>query len=149
MEKWIKKNRDKLPKTLPKLQKTIDNFCLIRKKVLTSDFIIDFLKKYGYITVDNDETVYLIKNRVEFYGINDIRDDKINNVQKEVLLKSMEWLIKLDTVPTKLQGLINSIEQLCVYRFNVSSQEVINMLTDKNKINIEDGSLSYSIFNQS
>jgi len=100
-----------------------------------------------YITVDNDETIYLTRNKVGYYSINDIKEDKLKNVQKEVLLKSIQWLVKLEAIPSKIEGLTNCLDQMCVYKFKLSTREVVNKLMDKNTFVQEGEKLIFNLGN--
>jgi len=146
ISKWIKRNQNNLPKTVPKFQKTIESFCVLRKRVLTAEYIIEFLKNDCYITVDNDESLYLLRNKVGYYNINEIKNDILTSVQKEVLLKCIEWLVGLQTIPSKMEGLINCLDQMCIYKFRLSNRDVLNALLDKKFIEVgEEDSITFNI----
>jgi len=124
--KWLyrQKELNKLPKTFNSLKSATRNLCKLPKEIIPANTVYDILNQEGYFTVSNDDITY---NKALW---NPMDPKPVNpNDEKEVLLnKCRYWISQPDNSPKFSFGLKNSFRQLVMTTYEVSQEDVLNLL---------------------
>eukprot|EP01130_Rhizamoeba_saxonica_P002670 TRINITY_DN12430_c0_g1_i1.p1 TRINITY_DN12430_c0_g1~~TRINITY_DN12430_c0_g1_i1.p1 ORF type:complete len:615 (+),score=106.18 TRINITY_DN12430_c0_g1_i1:2-1846(+) len=125
---WLKKMSKKqqnLPKLSSKLASAIKQFCSYRILVIQVEYILFILESNEIISISGD----IFRLNDDFDDQRRISDDpELDPIQNETVERCFQWIISNKYLPSTVEGLKNSIRQLCSVKMQVDPRIIMNRL---------------------
>eukprot|EP01126_Amoeba_proteus_P041982 TRINITY_DN453_c0_g2_i1.p1 TRINITY_DN453_c0_g2~~TRINITY_DN453_c0_g2_i1.p1 ORF type:complete len:380 (-),score=80.44 TRINITY_DN453_c0_g2_i1:108-1247(-) len=126
---WVR-NQSYLPRTRGKLLSAIKPFCRIKVQVLDVDYVIQKLASEGLICSIEDRIIFTNQSyKPTTTPVTNMNSTKcVEEVREEALQRCFSWVLSSERGEVKLQAIRNCLLPLCLKRFDVDPNLVIDDL---------------------